>query len=182
MIVNIRGTHGSGKTSLVRAFMERHDTTPIQGKKKPDGYVCQTHWGEVRVVGSYETSCGGCDGIQPYALIWPRVLEYAALGHVLFEGALVSNSYGNIGRDSEEYGDEFVFAFLDTPLQTCIDRILQRRVERGNLKPFDPNKSVVRIYKSNASVKEKAISYGRRVVTLNHTKPLPQLLRIFNNG
>lgn len=181
MIINVRGTHGSGKSTIMTQFISRYNAEPVGPAKKPDGYRAETPWGIVHVVGSYKTQCGGCDAIQPYAKIWPRVVDYSHEGHVLFEGALVSNSYGNIGKDSEEYGDDFVFAFLDTPLETCISRILQRRQERGNNKPFDPNKSVVRIFNSNQRVMEKAKEKGRRVVVLNHKKPMVQILGLLND-
>lgn len=182
MIINIRGTHGSGKSTILRNLINYYDSVPDnRGERKPHGYKLESPYGIIWVVGSYERECGGCDTIQPYSLIWPRVVEYSETGHVLFEGALVSNSYGNIGRDSECYGSEFVFAFLDTPLDVCIQRILKRRTERGNTKPFDPNKSVVRIYNSNQRVMEKALDLGRRVVVLNHKKPGAQLKRLLND-
>lgn len=184
MIINIRGTHGSGKSTVLRQFLDNYKSQVIQpeGVHKPEGYLCLTPFGDVYIVGSYKTACGGCDGIQPYALIWPRVLDYATRGHVLFEGALVSNSYGNIGRYSEMFGDQFVFAFLDTPLKTCIDRILERRKKNGNIKPFDPNKSVIRIYKSNKGVIHKCQNAQRRIVILDHRDPLPQVVALLSGA
>src|SRR5690554_107408 len=135
-IVNIRGTHGSGKSTVVREIIKMYDGTfeSINEKGRPNNYCVKLPGTKktLYVIGSYETACGGCDGIQPYADIWPRVEKFAALGHVLFEGALVSSSYGNIGRSSEAYGDQFIFAFMDTPLNTCINRIVERRLARGN--------------------------------------------------
>ena len=184
MIINIRGTHGSGKSTVIRQMIQRYGSDPtkcqIGDGRKVCGYSVPSPFGTIRVVGSYRNECGGCDGIQPYANIWPRVVDYANGAHVLFEGALVSNSYGNIGRDSEVYGDDFVFAFLDTPLEVCIERIMQRRAAKGNTKPFDPNKSVVRIYKSNESVLRKVKELGRRYVILNHQRPLPQVIGLLN--
>ena len=131
MIINIRGTHGSGKSTVIKQLLKLYDAEPeyhadgkkIRGYRFTLGSVPR----DVYVAGSYATACGGCDGIQPYADIWPRIVEYAAKGHVLFEGALVSSSYGNIGRASEAYGDQMVFAFLNTPLQMCLERIVRRR-------------------------------------------------------
>ena len=180
MIISLRGTHGSGKSYLVRQVLAKYHATPesVDKRGRPQNYVMTLRNGaRLYVVGSYVNECGGCDSIQPYAEIWPRVTRLAKLGHVLFEGALISNSYGNIGRDSEVYGAQFVFAFLDTPLAVCIQRIVARRQRRGNTKPFDPNKSVVRIYHSNQAVLAKAQNqFGRAVVLLDYRKPLPQLL------
>lgn len=185
MIINIRGTHGSGKSTVVKSILDRYPNAPIMGTgKKPEGYKLTIPWIDrpLYIVGAYMTACGGCDAIQPYSLIWPRVIELARRGHVIFEGALVSNSYGNIGRDSEEFGDQFVFAFMNTPLEVCIARILKRRAEKGNTSLFDPNKSVVRIYKSCQSVLDKCHKFGRRVVIIDHQKAVPQVLAIFRSS
>src|SRR5882724_1628876 len=106
-ILNLRGTHGSGKTTIVRQLMGRYKAEPLQGPedRKPQGYHMKTTFGDIRVVGSYETACGGCDAIQPYDLIWPRVVNYAEVGHVVFEGALISSCLGAIFEASKQYED-----------------------------------------------------------------------------
>lgn len=175
-IINIRGTHGSGKSTVVKRVLERYGSTRLGNDKKPEGYRVDLPWGkQLYVVGSYETACGGCDAIQPYSLIWPRVVEYAQLGHVLFEGALVSSSYGNIGRASEEYGDQFVFAFMTTPLEVCLQRIAARRLARGDTRPLNPKNTEGKLRSIQGSL-PKIIALGRRVVMLDYRHPLPQLL------
>jgi hypothetical protein len=183
MIINIRGTHGSGKSTLVKQVMERYKAVPESysakgGKKsaKPVGYVMESCAGKLFVVGPYETACGGCDAVQPYALIWPKVVEYAAQGHVLFEGALVSSSYGNIGRDSEVYGDDFVFAFLNTPLDVCLERIRKRRESKGNTKPLDPKNTRVKFENVQRSYEKITGEFNRRAVILDYRRPMPALL------
>lgn len=177
IIINVRGTHGSGKSTLVRSVLNRYPNTHLGTGKKPDGYKVSIPWlpDPLYVVGSYETACGGCDGIQPYSLIWPRVENWAASGNVLFEGALVSNSYGTIGAASEGYGDRFVFAFLDTPVDVCLTRINARRLVRGEQSPVNPH-HCERIHKSNATVMGKVKGKNRRYEVLDHRRPLPQLL------
>lgn len=185
MIVNIRGTHGSGKSTVVRRMMAHHGAEPELGPKgRPLGYVLRPRWlvRPLYVTGSYETACGGCDGIQPYAEIWPRVVRYAALGHVLFEGALVSSSYGNIGRASEAYGDEFVFAFLDTPLELCLERVAARRKARGDLRPLNPKNTEVKYWNVMASLAKIRDVFGRRVVMVNHHYAVPEVARLFKSA
>ncbi len=181
MIINIRGTHGSGKSTVVHQLIERYSASAVgDNPKKPIGYRMNTPFGGLHVVGSYRTACGGCDGIQPYARIWPLVVEAATWGHVVFEGALVSSSYGSIGRSSEVYGDDFVFAILDTPLEVCIERIRKRREAKGNMKPLDP-KNTASKYKSVNDSLRMMREANRRIVFLNHKKALPQLLGLFNS-
>lgn len=188
MIINIRGTHGSGKSTIIRNLMDRYNARPESyltmksGKQKPRGYVMTIFSRKVYVVGSYETACGGCDAIQPYDLIWPQVVEYAQQGNVLFEGALVSSSYGSIGRNSEVYGDTFVFAFLDTPLDVCLDRIKARRLAKGNLKPVDPKNTEHKHQCVEHSIDIIKNKFGRRTVVIDYRKPIPQILRLLNRG
>lgn len=184
MIINIRGTHGSGKSTVVKTLLSRYPNEQIKGPKKPLGYRVAVPFLDrpVMVVGPYETACGGCDAIQPYSLIWPRVDEYAEVGHVLFEGALVSTNYGTIGEASEKYGDDFVFAFLNTPLQVCLDRVKARREARGNLKPLDPYQTTWK-HKGILSLYDRfREERGRKTVILDYRKAVSQILGIFNGG
>lgn len=184
MIVNIRGTHGSGKSTIVKNILERYEATPIleEGQKKPLGYFMDSCAGMLYVVGPYSTACGGCDAIQPYDRIWPLVTKFAERGHVIFEGALVSSSYGNIGRDSVVYGDQFVFAFLDTPLEVCLERIRQRRLAKGNTKPLDPKNTTSKYEGIQKSIPKIKTEFGRRVVILDYRKAITQILGLLRNG
>jgi thymidylate kinase len=183
-LISIRGTHGSGKSTVVRKILEKYvgvEVADSANPKKPLGYdVLLPNKETLFVVGSYRTTCGGCDVIQPYTEIWPRIEAAADSGkHVLFEGALVSSSYGSIGRSSEKYGDQMVFAFLDTPLEVCLERIQQRRLARGDSRPLNPNSTTVKfksIQKSISTIREK---FHRTVVELDHNKPVIQVLKLF---
>ena len=44
----------------------------------------------------------------------------------------------------KDYGA--IFAFLDTPWETCLERVLSRRLAAGNDKPFDPEKTMRSAY------------------------------------
>lgn len=183
VIVSLRGTHGSGKSSVVSKILQKYGCTPVNDSakpKKPLGYHVQLPTGLLFVVGSYATACGGCDAIQPYADIWPRIEEAADAGdHVLFEGALVSSSYGNIGRSSEKYGDAVKFAFLDTPLDVCLKRIAQRRAAKGNFEPVDPANTKHKFHSVAKSVEKIKTEFGRRVVIIDHTLAVTQTLKLF---
>lgn len=158
-------------------------TVDGSGDSKITGYQCaHPKLGKVLFVGQYETACGGCDSIQPYALIWPRVVQFANFGHVIFEGALVSSSYGNIGRESAAYGDEFVFAFLDTPLEVCLERIRQRRIAKGNMKPLDPKNTEYKFNNILKSIPKIRDEFGRRVVMLNYKRPMCQILELLHEA
>ena len=146
-IVNIRGCNGSGKTTLVRRFLDRLPSTPLGGKPgRPAGYrVDASPWGlalPVFVVGSYENACGGTDGIKTQEEIAERTLKAHGAGHVLVEGLLMSKSSagGHVAPILKAHGA--IFGFLDTPWDTCLQRVLGRRAAAGNDKPFDPDKTM----------------------------------------
>lgn len=179
MIISLRGTHGSGKSHLVRTLIDcyRGVAESVDGRGRPIAYeLVLTNGSKLYVVGSYVNVCGGCDGIQPYSLIWPLVERLAKKGHVIFEGALVSSSYGNIGRASEKYGDAMVFAFLDTPLSVCLKRINARRRARGVLEPVNPKNTTYKAERVVYSIGKIRDEFGRRVVVLNYHKAVPQIL------
>ncbi len=184
MILNIRGTHGSGKSTVVRSIIDRYPGVHLGPDNKPLGYRVNIPWlsRPLYVVGSYKTACGGCDGIQPYSLIWPRVVEYAGQGHVMFEGALVSSSYGNIGRDSTVYGDQFVFCFLNTPLKVCLERIMARRKAKGNDKPLDPKNTEYKYNNILKSIPKIRDEFKRRVLIIDYLRPVAQLLGVLREG
>lgn len=151
-IVNIRGCNGSGKTTIVRRFLDRLPSVALGGKpEKPAGYcVSAEAWGlrlPVYVVGSYENACGGTDGIKTQEEIVDRVQRAHAHGHVLVEGLLMSKSSdnGTTAPALRELGA--IFAFLDTPWEVCLQRVLERRTQAGNDKPFDPEKTMRYAYR-----------------------------------
>lgn len=150
-IVNIRGCNGSGKTTIVRRFLDKLPNQSLGGKPgRPAGYVVDaSSWGiqkSVFVVGSYENACGGADGINTQEEIADRVLKAHPLGHVLVEGLLMSKSSdkGHVAPILKDNGA--IFAFLDTPWDTCLERVLARRKAAGNDKPFDPDKTMRSAY------------------------------------
>jgi hypothetical protein len=139
VIVNIRSTNGGGKTTTVTRYMK---TIRVAEELKVSGrtwaYRLQNG---VFVLGRYTTVCGGCDTINTFAEVKAGVLELASQGPVLFEGLLWSTCF----RPSAELAQSlpkhhFIFALLDTPADECLRRVLARRKQAGNEKPFDPTK------------------------------------------
>ena len=187
-IVSIRATHGAGKSEIVRKILAKypHSAKFEEGAKRPFGYVVELPASrKLFVVGPYLTACGGCDAVQPYARIWPLVDAYAQAGYdVLLEGALVSSSYGSIGHSMNYWatnqGARCYFAFLDTPLATCLQRIAQRRAARGNLEPVNPHNTSVK-FANVARTKDQMRKLGSSIsiVDIDHTAPVKGVLKLF---
>lgn len=188
MIVNIRGCNGSGKTTIVRRFLDKLPTTPLGGKpERPLGYqVDATTWGIQRpiyVVGSYENTCGGTDGIKTQEEIVERVTKAHAHGHVLVEGLLMSKSSdgGVTAPALRDMGA--IFAFLDTPWEICLERVLGRRAAAGNEKPFDPNKTMRTAYEQcHRSYELLTLAGGYDVRWLNWKDPITEVVGYFTEA
>lgn len=165
MVINLRGTSGSGKTTIVRGIMAKASQInpmfftgtgfiEVVGKeKKPDGYRMYLDGKpSVYAIGSYENTCGGCDAISSQDEICDRIRRYAPHGHVLVEGLLMSHlfsRYAMLDRELHAKGIDFVWAFIDTPLELCLQRVEARREERRlakknppEYKPLDPTNTV----------------------------------------
>lgn len=179
-VLNIRGTHGSGKSSIVKHILTQHTHQPLGSGKRPEGYKVSIPGlsKPLYVVGPYQTACGGADAIQPYDLIWPRVLRYARLGHVIFEGALVSSCVGAVGEALAKRKDA-VACFLDTPLELCLERIQTRRALKGDHRPLDPKNTAAK-HASSQRARGRLEELGLRCVTLNHKKANKQVLELLH--
>ncbi len=139
VIVNIRGTNGSGKTTAVTRYME---TIGVDEELKERGrtwaYLLQNG---VFVLGRYTAACGGCDTIKTFAEVKAAITELANHGPILFEGVLWSTCF----KPSVELAQSlrkhhFIFGMLDTSALECLRRVLARRKQAGNEKPFEPTK------------------------------------------
>src|SRR3990167_3725813 len=141
MIVNVRGNGGSGKTFTVRHVMDKLNAQPF--KKNEKGKVLYYHLdNDIYVIGSYATACGGCDTISDVNDTQSYIEECVSLGgSVVFEGLLLSGCYGRWLGVSKKLGD-FVWAFMDTPIETCLERTKQRRIARGDLRPLNPKNTI----------------------------------------
>lgn len=153
-VVKLHGTCGSGKSTIARRFMEEaRITIAIQpeGARRPEAYQLDMQWDKpLYIIGPYVSECGGMDALDSDTCV--ELLEkYGALdGHVFYESMIASGFYGRMGKVSEAWGDDHIFAFMTTPLEECIRRTEQRRLKRGNTKPLDP-KNV--IWKHEAMLK-----------------------------
>jgi len=190
VIINIRGTSGSGKTTAVRGIMAMYPAEAIVilgSRKVPEAYELRPHdltpngrdvQQSIYAIGSYENVCGGCDKIKTQDEICDLVRHYNQFGHVLFEGLLLStifDRYNSLSRQLRNAQGTYVWAFLDTPAEECLRRIDGRRVERGLPSgTLDPTKTTAKWNQFN-NVRRKAQDAGLDVRILDHRDPVPQI-------
>jgi len=168
-IVAIKGTNGSGKSTVVRALVAHlGNAATLRFNSKEAGYRCRYGDGSLFVLGKYRSACGGLDSSFSYAGAADDLLlcidTLAAKGHVIAEGVIALTSYG--------------FGRIDTPAELCIARVRQRRLEAGNSKPFNPEK-LLHKYESVLRSQEKLREAGYDARILPHEEPLQTLLRWF---
>lgn len=182
IIVKINGTSGAGKSYVAHELLRIYPHEAIYEDIEILGYrvVPPNFKVPIYVIGRYASNCGGCDTINSEEQI-RRLHHFAELGHVLYEGLLSSEYYGKLGEASERYGPTHVFAFIDTPIETCIERIKARRLAKGNTKPLNEENTRGRVKKIEA-LKVKLQRMGRKVVTIEHRNSFNQVYGLFEEA
>ena len=139
VIIKIHGCSGAGKTTLVRQFlidpikhMCREDRKVEANQVVIPGVSIPTY-----ILGSYDNNCGGMDTVSSTKRAMELVAWFHSMGHILHEGLLQSTYYGAMGTDSRKYGPNYIYAFLDTPIELCLERVIRRREEQGSTNKFN---------------------------------------------
>ena len=138
-VINIRGTSGSGKTQLVRDIMERYGIYKDFGKQ---GLLLNNG---TAVVGKYNNPCGGCDTLKDQAEIMETINFFYNQGfHIIFEGLMISTIHSTWVKFAEKFAENFYVIYLDTPLENCLQNVLERREKSGKTynKPFNPENTI----------------------------------------
>jgi energy-coupling factor transporter ATP-binding protein EcfA2 len=149
MIINIRGTSGSGKSTIVRHVMALYNTKARimkPDRRQPFAYALSSPKVEgaakmVAILGHYETSCGGCDTISKQSDIFEAVRYFDDQGMaVIFEGLLLSGEVTNTASLHKEGRELYVFGLDQVPIDLCLDSVNGRRKARLGEEKFTPVK------------------------------------------
>lgn len=180
-VIKLGGVNGSGKTTVARAIMDITCAQPAKWRgtrKDPNHYVGDYAGTEVLILGSYETTCGGMDTIsdklERLAFVQWAARTAAKRSIIFFEGLITGKTYGAIGEvsDSHVLADKgrWIYAFMDTPFDTCVKRVLKRRAAAGNDAPFDPERTMRPTYNSCVALESKlrGHSQGRKPIPTHH--------------
>lgn len=151
MIVNVRGTGGSGKSTVVKRIMELYsDKTPVlvDGRKQPYYYYLTDDDTRRSLVvpGHYEIPTGGCDTIKTVDEVY-AILDKAVESKrdAIFEGIIAQDDVTRAVNFANRIGREnFLVIVLSTPLDACIAAINDRRAAKGNTEPVDPKNTTNR--------------------------------------
>lgn len=159
MIINIRGTGGSGKSTVVRRIMElypKKEPIFIQGRRQPLRYDLYPNAEEplwsptgplpLVVPGHYETPTGGCDTLKSIEDVY-QILYFTVQREMnaIFEGIISQDDVTRAVALSKRVGREnFLVITLTTPLAECLKGIQARRDARGDARPLSPTNTTNR--------------------------------------
>jgi len=179
---NLRGTNGSGKTHIARLLIGMSGAAPVDLiAKKPLVYRGRLFDKPFYILGSYVTQCGGCDTIPSVSIVAKLLTDLRNSGEdgiVFYEGLMISHMIGTVGNTVKDWGKDHIMGFLDTPVETCIARVKARRLEKGNFKPFDPNKTLVKDYSAVRAARKNAIRGGFVVEDIDHMNALQNVVKL----
>ncbi len=179
MIINIRGSSGSGKSTVIRKLMSEYGTVAqygMLGPKRPEAYQLRDlhDIDDTFILGPYLSNCGGCDAIGSMDKLLKLLYKYNARGHVIFEGLIISSMYGSIGEALEPFGRNALIAFLSTSEARCRAQLVKRQ-ESGRAKG---DKSFERHYFGTQKVKARMRADGiLRVEDLDPDRAVEQVTK-----
>lgn len=130
MIIEIRGCTGAGKSSLVRALMEKAHAYPLT---KSDVYLGRIYAAKmdynIAFLGSYKMVTGGLENRYTQDQCIQLIDRHKKQNDiVIFEGGMLSKSTGKVYQHIlQHYKNEYMVMWLDSSLATCIMRLKMRR-------------------------------------------------------
>lgn len=189
-IVKLTGTSGSGKSTIAHWLLQNYKHIPLNKRPttrkvaKDEDYLIQLPQTNVPLIllGNYDNQCGGCDGIQPYSRIVEKLVDITTRfpkNHILMEGLLI-RGYGSVGVFMDELPKKWrvVYATMDTPLETCLARIKQRRAKKGKTEPLNP-KNTEQKFKSGLADFKTLTARGFECVWIDHKRPVKSVLALY---
>lgn len=182
-VINIRGTSGSGKSTIVfnllSAFKHRRVFLKSDTKRKyPYGYTIPEL--NLFIVGKYENQCGGCDSIISIDKALERVHKGYKRGYnVLFEGLMAS---GIVTKIANLKPLNLHVITLNTELNTCLERVQQRRKEKGKLEPLNPKNTNQKFQATRSSHKSLTAALGdKRIFFLSNEQAFFKTLELLKS-
>lgn len=185
MLIQIRGTSGSGKTWIIKKLMSEYEFNPIKKNGVVMGYYCEEL--NTFLVGKYETACGGCDSIKTQDETCSRIRKALNKGwNVIFEGLIcshISKRYAELYEELTEKGEKVEYIFLNTSLEKCRDNINKRRAQAG--KPPTTAKNTEKDYTSTRKSRKNMNSMGvpnKAMPILSSDKALAHILELLEEN
>lgn len=200
-VINVRGTTGSGKTTIVRQLLKEHNFSSAITISK--GAPCHISDDYV-VIGPYRSGSnfGGVDAIKKISYVEPAILKALEIRPtVIFEGLLISHSFERWvdfsidirKKQSELHLPEtgMIWAFIKPPFRVNI-----RRLRTRNNIPRDKTlrevkgekyiKNFISRYRSMCRIRNRAAeecAFGNLTIKdLDYMEPYKDLQKLLTSG
>ncbi len=132
-IIQIRGNNGTGKTTVVREYLKKHEyeiTSIKVGAREIELHKTE----DAVVIGRYDrNACGGCDSAiktsDELKETIAKIARYLKPKYLIFEGVMYGKSYGftaDIYAFAKAIKAEFIAVCLEPPFETTLERIYGR--------------------------------------------------------
>jgi thymidylate kinase len=186
VIYDLRGTNGSGKSTIVFEMMKVFEFAehpyPFGSTDKPDYFFNECRALNLIVIGKYRTQCGGCDGITSQDRITSACRHWALVEgrNVIIEGSIVASVFDRWNKLAIQANDDYTFCFLDTPVEVCIERVKSRRAEANNTDVFDPYKTLVPRFGQINRVWAKCLDAKRKCAVIEHQRAYASFMELYN--
>lgn len=185
MIIQIRGTSGSGKSTIVRKVMDhysRQESIYMEGRKQPLAYNMRGRKGtgyRTYILGHYEIPTGGADTLSNKGNEWitNHILEKSQDSHILYEGLMMSGGTKQSFIMYKNVKELLHIIFLNTPLDVCLDSVRQRRLARGNIDPLNP-KTTTDTHRKSKNYYKKLKDAGVNAESLSREEAYSRVLEL----
>lgn len=184
MIVSLRGTHSSGKTTVVKNLLAASKIKPkpiygVLGPRLPEAYQLQIPKKSkpLFVIGPYiGVPTSGADVVTTggFDVLISLIDKYHKKGHVLYEGILVSSNYGSVGEYLFSQKKDVVVAFLDTPLEVCLEGLKTRQLTAVSKGKDDTH--LREHFKRIFRVRDRMEGFGFRTETVSRESAAEKIL------
>ena len=166
-VFDIRGTCASGKSTLVRNILKRHENEVRLDEDIPYHFVPELN---LVVLGRYDGSGSGVDNVKGSDRIQDFMRAKLKRHNVMLEGVIVSHIFARWDSMASEYGSNYHFFHLSVDIEECKKRVQARRLARGDKRKFNPS-NVIKFDESINRVFDKLLQNNRDVTVLeNPTK------------
>ena len=172
MIIQLRGTSGSGKSTAMRKFMARYDWEPHGPPNNPKSVPLYYTCGKIAVLGNYSNKIGGGWDTVPKPYTKQAFGSVGAAGYfnlckklladgfeyLICEGLMVSEDV----RWTQLLPDVHCL-FLTTPAEKCLEWVEKRRTEKGNAKSVHEKKELSKTGKKKPTAAHRLYLRSRTI-------------------
>lgn len=182
-IINVRGTSGSGKSTVVNRVMAMYlvrSPVYIAERRQPLLYHClsgNNYYKPLSVLGHYEIAGGGCDNIKRVEDVYKMVRTEMKDQAVLFEGLMCSEDQKWANKFMDE-GNTMNIFHLSTDIEVCLASIRERRARVGNIDPLDETNTRNRVRAINSAVKKL---YRATIWTTDRDQTYNEIMRLLRS-